>query len=207
LREAGRVRLKAGPGAAESEPEGGGGAVGRLKGSILVGVVKRAKREPGVRELLAPEAARFLDEVQVDTAEWYPLDVADSILTAVERAVTGGNESLLLRDFGVLMAQVQLSGTYKAFRVADDPERQILLLPVMWKSFFDDGEWTCERQEPGRIELCYAGGTTKTDAVCRSAAGFLEEAARMAGAAHAQITKTACRLAGDEDCRYQLWWE
>jgi len=181
--------------------------MGRVKGSILLGVVKRAKREPGAQANLGERELRFLEGERVSHAEWYPIEICEALVMAIERALTGGNRSPLPWEFGVQMAKVQLSGTYRAFHVQGNPRRQLQRLPVIWKTFFDDGEWKCVDEEPGRIELRYSDSAARTDALCRAAGGFLEEASRMAGAEQVKVLKTTCRALGDRCCTYEVRWE
>ncbi|HVP31772.1 MAG TPA: hypothetical protein VMW35_21690 [Myxococcota bacterium] len=179
---------------------------GRVRGAILIGVVKRAKREPAVHKLLAPELEAFLEKERVVVSDWYPLAISEGLVLAIERAVTGGNTSPLPWAFGVEMAKVQLTGPYRAFLMRGEPQRQILRLPVMWRGFFDDGDWKCIPRGPGAIDLQFSGSSAKTDATCRSAGGFLEESSRMAGAKVVQVTKTSCAHAGAPFCGYEVRW-
>jgi predicted hydrocarbon binding protein len=180
--------------------------MGRMKGSIVVGVIKRAKREPGALELLSPEDRDFVIHTRIHTSQWYPMDVLERVTLAIEKVVVGRNDGSLLWSFGREMAKVQLTGLYAVFRVDGDPQRQIERVPTIWKAFYDDGNWSVTRIGDGHIELALSDTTATTPVLCLSAGGFLEEACRMAGGPDVTLEKSACRLQGADACRYVLTW-
>jgi len=181
--------------------------MGKVRGAILVGVVKRIKREPKALALLTPDQLQFVQNERVVSSEWYPLAMSEGITLAIERGLTGGNTSTIPWEFGVQMAKVQLSGPYRAFLMEGQPERQVLKLPVMWKGFFEDGEWCCIPRGAGAIDLQYTGSQIKTNSMCRSAGGYLEESTRMAGGKNVRVTKTCCRTSGAPFCGYEVRWD
>lgn len=181
--------------------------MGKIRGAIIVGVVKRLKREPKAQALLTPDQLQFLKNERVVSSEWYPLELSEAFTLAIERALTGGNTSTLPWEFGVQMAKVQLSGSYRAFLLEGQPERQLMKLPVMWKGFFEDGEWCVIPRAPGAIDLQYSGSSVKTNTTCRSAGGYLEESTRMAGAKNVHVTKVCCRASGAPYCGYEVRWD
>ncbi len=177
-----------------------------IKGSIVLGVIKRAKREPGVLELLSPEDRAFVTRTKIQASQWYPMDLMERITLAIERVVVGRNDGSLLWMFGREMAKVQLTGLYEVFRVMDDPQRQIERVRTIWKAFYDEGSWSVWCVGDRHLELALADTTTSSPVLCLSAGGFLEEACRMAGGSNAAIEKSACRLQGGDACRYVLTW-
>jgi hypothetical protein len=177
-----------------------------VKGSILVGVVKRAKREPQAMELLGDEDRAFVKSTTIHASQWYPLDVCERLVHAIEKAVVGKNDGSLAWTFGSEMAKVQLTGLYEVFRVTGDPIRQIERVPTLWKAFFDDGTWTVARQGERELQLRLGGGASRTRMLCLAAGGFLEEACRMAGGPAAHLEKTSCRFDGADACSYALSW-
>jgi len=178
----------------------------KVKGSIVVGVIKRAKRESGVLDRLSSEDREFVATTRIQPSQWYPIEVMERVTLAIEKVVVGRNDGSLLWSFGTEMAKVQLNGLYAIFRVEGDPQRQIERVPTIWKAFFDDGSWTVSRLGDRHLELALSDATSITPVLCLSAGGFLEEACRMAGGPSAALEKSACRLHGADACRYDLTW-
>jgi len=181
--------------------------MGRVRGAILVGVIKRVKREPKAQAFLTPEQLDFVQNVRIVSSEWYPIELTEAFTLAIERGLTGGNNSTIPWEFGVQMAKVQLSGPYRAFLMEGQPERQVLKLPVIWKGYFEDGEWCCIPRAAGAIDLQYTGSATTSNSMCRSAGGYLEESTRMAGGKNVRVTKTCCRTKGAPYCGYEVRWD
>lgn len=174
-----------------------------VKGSVLVGVVQRARREPGVRERLAEGDRAFVDSKRVLSSEWYPLGLCERLVLAIEEVVAGSRASRLPREFGELMAEVQLTGTYRALRRAE-PEAQLERLAPIWACLFRDGRWQVEKAGEGRAEAEYRESACRSDAICRAAEGFLERMLALAGSGRAAVRQVACLHQGDPACRYAL---
>lgn len=176
-----------------------------VKGSVLVGVVQRARKEPGVRERLSEADRAFVDSKRVLSSDWYPLDLCERLVLAIEETVTGSRSSTLPRGFGELMAEVQLTQTYRAL-LRRSPEEQLERLPELWSFLYRDGSWHVEKQGEGRARIEYRQSACRTDGICRAIEGFLERMLALAGSESAEARQESCRHQGDPVCAYRVRW-
>jgi hypothetical protein len=129
-------------------------------------------------------------------------------LMAIDRAIVkvfGGGDDSVARDLGRYSAQLNLTGSYKAFRRAVAHEYCERSARVH-SSFQDFGSLEYRRTGDTSCHMIHSGYTSYSPLFCKSAVGYYEEAITLNGGLNAAVHETTCQCRGAAACTFIINW-
>ncbi|MEO8035717.1 MAG: hypothetical protein ABI837_14875 [Acidobacteriota bacterium] len=182
---------------------------GRVKGGMLKAHVRWVTDHHSPSEVekfweAVPEATRTAVGSFILDVSWY----AFADLMAIDRAIIevfGDGDDKLARDLGRYSAQLNLTGTYKAYRRAVAHEYCERSARVH-SSFQDFGSLEYRKTGETSCEMIHSGYSSYSPLFCKSALGYYEEAITLNGGLHASVRETTCQCRGDAACTFVLTW-
>ncbi len=178
--------------------------MGRVKGTILVPLVKllRANKVAAAKLLPAP-LQKYLEE-RVLPSSWYPAKDHVQLARVLATVVPLGNEPYHVMGRGA--AQHDLSGIYKARLYAGDPMRTLESGLGLWRTYCDSGEMALTRKGERAAVVTLRDYVDVSREMCGIAGGYVAELAALGGAKSVALRKLSCRLEGAPQCQWDLSW-
>jgi hypothetical protein len=178
--------------------------MGRVKGTILVPLVKvlRSNREQA-SPLLPPALRKYVEE-RVLPSSWYPAKDHIGLLQAVRTLLDLKEEPFLV--MGRAAARHDLAGIYRAQLQTGDPHRMLSTLTALWRTYCDSGQLVPQGDGPSAAYVELSGYVDTSREMCGIVGGYIIEAVTMAGAQNPQLRKIACKLEGAPACRWHVAW-
>jgi hypothetical protein len=172
------------------------------KGTVMVGLVKRLRREKErARELLAPELAHYLEE-RISLGAWYPLDDFLALLRASGKLAPAG-AAKGFEGQGRAAAREHMAGTYSGLSQTTHRRATFSLLGSM----FDTGRTDVIDRKPGSAVLQFAEFAHPARELCEIFTGYNAERMTMLGFEEVRVRHTQCRVDGAPTCRWEIQWK
>lgn len=178
--------------------------MGRVKGTILVPLVKllRANKVAAAKLLPAP-LQKYLEE-RVLPSSWYPAKDHVQLARVLVAVVPLGSEPY--RAMGGGAARHDLMGIYKARLHPGDPMRTLESGLGLWRTYCDSGEMTHTRSGDHGAVIVLRDYVDVSREMCGIAGGYVAELALLGGAKDVVVRKLSCRLDGATQCSWNLDW-
>jgi len=172
------------------------------KGTVMVGLVKRLRREKErARPLLAPELAHYLED-RINLGAWYPLDDFLALLRLTGKVAPVG-VGKIFENQGRAAAQEHMAGTYKGLSQTTQRRATFSLL----SSMFDTGRTEVIDRQPGSAVLEYSEFAQPARELCDIFTGYNAERMTMLGFEEVRVRHTQCRVDGAPTCRWEIQWK
>jgi hypothetical protein len=173
---------------------------GQVKGGMLKAHVRWVTDQRSIEEVAnfweaVPETTRKSVGSFILDVSWYSF----TDLMAIDRAIIdvfGGGDDALALELGRYSAQLNLTGTYKAYRRAVAHEYCERSARVH-SSFQDFGSLEYRKTGDTSCEMIHSGYTSYSPLFCKSALGYYQEAITLNGGLHASVKETSCQCRGD----------
>jgi hypothetical protein len=178
--------------------------MGRVKGTILVPLVKmlRANKVAAAKLLPAP-LQKYLEE-RVLPSSWYPAKDHVQLARVLVAVVPLGSEPYQTMGRGA--ARHDLTGIYKARLCAGDPMRTLESGLGLWRTYCDSGEMVLTRKGERAAGVVLRDYVDISREMCGIAGGYAMELVALGGAKNVVVRKLSCRLEGAPQCHWELSW-
>jgi hypothetical protein len=178
--------------------------MGRVKGTILVPLVKllRAHKVEAAKRLPAP-LQKYLEE-RVLPSSWYPSKDHVQLARVLIAIVPLGKEPYHAMGRGAALHD--LTGIYKARLYAGDPMRTLESTIGLWRTYCDSGDMALTRKGERAADVTLRDYVDASREMCGIAGGYVAELATLGGAKNVVIRKLSCRLDGAPQCKWELSW-
>lgn len=177
----------------------------KIKGTALIGAVKRLRREKDrARDLLPAEFHHYLQE-RIMPASWYPEEVFLEILKANIKLMGLPVEKACTR-LGKIAAQEHHKMWYGKRLSPMDSRTLLFRLPSIWSSQHDTGryEFIVESATSGRIEI--RNFKYPSQELCLINTAYALEFLQLSGFGKVTVSETACTIRQDEMCAWNVSW-
>jgi hypothetical protein len=181
---------------------------GKVKGSIMVEVVKFLRtHKQRARAALPPELQHYLDSRILSTS-WYPEEDYLGLMRAVIqlRPSKGTPGVSRWEEAARETATAHFEGPYKAMLRKGDPGRTLSSMQALWRLRHDTGEFQVDLPQPGRARLELRDYALVARESCEMVQGTLWGMLHHSGARGIEIAHTQCRSRGNPVCEWQLSW-
>jgi predicted hydrocarbon binding protein len=149
-----------------------------------------------------PAAARHA-LANIESDNWYPMEIYSDLQDAVARAV-GGVRDEVLEEMGAFSAERNAAALFG--KIPGDAFEFFKHIAKLHSQMFDFGEMRVVRRPGGcLIEGDYDGRAS--EAVCRSAVGFYRRCAELNGARNVHVEIAECQARGDRSCLFKVTWK
>jgi len=179
----------------------------KVKGSVMVGVVKflRTRREEALEEL--PEHLHHYLQERVWAASWYPEEDLVTLLRVLAKLFGQSQPGTDIYEvIGTITANQHLTGIYEHMAKQKDVSALPLHLSTLWETQHDTGRLRVVRQGPRKMLLEIADYGHPTKEMCRIITAYARECYQTVGIENPQVTKTTCRMRGDPSCTWNITW-
>lgn len=179
--------------------------MGRVKGTLIVKPVKvlRAHRKAAFKALPVP-LHHYLNST-ILYSNWY--DEADYLAICQACAeVLSSFDADPWELMGRVSAKVDLEEIYSAQMRPGNPAASLKHFEKVWRLHHDTGKVVVTIEGAGKATVELADYATVSRDMCKSIGGHIWGTLDLSGAKDIQRTKTRCRAADDEVCRWNLEW-
>ncbi|HEX4459261.1 MAG TPA: hypothetical protein VIA18_14885 [Polyangia bacterium] len=178
--------------------------MGRVKGTMLVPLVKMLRaNKVAAAKLLPVPLQKYLEE-RVLPSSWYPSKDHVQLARVLVAIVPLGKEPYHVMGRGAALHD--LTGIYKARLHAGDPMRTLESTIGLWRTYCDSGEMQLTRKGERSADVTLSGYVDVSREMCGIAGGYVAELATLGGAKNVVIRKLSCRLDGAPQCKWELTW-
>ncbi len=184
----------------------------RVGGNIILArrkyVVDRGGEELWERVLrhLPDDDAKELRRTILVTATW-PLDLNLRLDDAIAKELHPGDPERAFREMGRASADVNLTGSQRAFLKAGDPHHLLSFAESIYAYYYAEGRRTYEKTGPTAATLVTYDAPPATPGDCLTVVAWHERAIELSGGRNARVVETKCRSRGDAVCEYRCSWE
>jgi hypothetical protein len=181
---------------------------GKIKGSIMSGIVKylRVHRRDS-QKLLPPHLQGYLD-TRILATRWYPEEDYLGLMRVLvqlrrEPKIPGISR---YEESAREAATTHFEGPYKALLIQGDPGRTLANLRAFWQLRHDTGEMavTMVGKKDARVEL--RGYSLVASEVCDLNQGTFWGMVLHSGGKDIQMSHGKCRSRGDDVCEWRISW-
>src|SRR4051812_26011895 len=154
-----------------------------------------------------PEAdAKELRRTILVTGTW-PLDLNLRLDEAIAREVHPGDPQRAFREMGRASADVNLTGSQRAFLKPGDPHHLLSFAETIYAYYYGEGRRTYEKTGPFAATLVTYDAPPATPADCLTVVAWHERAIELSGGRNPRVVETQCRSRGAAVCEYRCSWE
>jgi hypothetical protein len=181
-----------------------GSQVPKLKGSLIIGLVKALRFRRADAETAVPAQLQHYLSERVLAGSWYPEEDYVGLCKVLARLMAGTPDAWA--TFGTVAARGVLDSVYRAMIIPGSPARTLLGVPRYWAHYHTTGrlEVTLDGDAAARIEIFdYASSSPE---ICRSIGAFYTEVLKTAGGREVRLVKQACRASGEPRCLWDARW-
>jgi hypothetical protein len=178
--------------------------MGRVKGTILVPLVKLLRTNKVAAAKLLPQPLQKYLEERVLPSSWYPAKDHVQLARVLIAVVPLGKEPYQAMGRGA--ARHDLSGIYKARLYPGDPMRTLESALGLWRTYCDSGEMELTRRGTCSAIVLLRDYVDISREMCGIAGGYVLELATLGGAKNVVLRKLSCRLDGAPQCQWELNW-
>lgn len=155
---------------------------------------------------LPPEDAQKLRRTLLVT-QGYPLDLNLRLDQAIAKELYPREPDRAFLEMGRASADVNLSGTQKAFVRPGDPHHLLSFAESIYAYYYGEGRRTCQKTGPTSAVLTTHDAPPATPGDCLTVVGWHQRAIELSGGTNVRVSETKCRSRGDEVCEYHCSWE
>lgn len=178
----------------------------KLKGTLVIPVVKYLRRHRDAALALLPESLHHYLEQRIFEAQWYPEEDFVVLLRARVK-LTPGPESATWDELGAVGAREHAAGVYRHLMREVDPLALANRIVALWQSQHDTGRWTLRLTGPTTAQLELEDYAHPTVEMCNLVPGYIREVLRSTGFVAPVVVKGTCRIRGQERCSWSCSWE
>ena len=181
---------------------------GKIKGSIMMGIVRflRLHRQQAQR-LLPPHLQRYLN-TRILATGWHPEEDYLELMRVLvqirarpqERGVSPFEDAA--RD----AAATHFEGPYRSLLRKGDPARTLGNLPALWRLRHDTGEAEVELPAPNQARVLLRGYSLVAPESCDLTQGTLWGMVHHSGGRDIEVKHNRCRARGDDVCEWRINW-
>jgi len=177
-------------------------AMGRVKGSTLLGTVKflRSRRDEAVA-LLAPEHRHYLED-RIKSTAWYPLeDLLTLVRACADLLGTGRGEAF--EFMGEFAAKAHAETYGDLLRGAGSSSRVFAL----WSTQFDVGRMHRMAEAPGRARVELQEFKSPSPDLCRLIGGYIKGTLGLNDVDDVVVEELSCTTRNDPVCAWRTSWK
>lgn len=176
----------------------------QVKGTLVVGMVKRVRRDKtgGLLSRLG-EAEQALCQSQILPVGWYPFETYRNVFDTVVDAVAGG-EMEVVRQWGRAYAEEVVSTIYRSAIVAGDPIASLAKYETLFGHFYSFGTLEVERVGPREALLHIRDFDPDWEPAYHLIRGWLEQTLVLGGARNPRVEFESRSWQGDPETCYRI---
>jgi len=163
--------------------------------------------EAGIDRLLSHASPALADVVRqgVVMSRWYPFDLFVEINLALDR-LFGSGDLGLIKTLGRHGADAYLTTIYRLFYKVGTVKWLLARATRLWGLHYDSGTLVVDNFPGREAGLRVEGFSAPHRAHCLSIVGWIERSVELSGGTDVRCEERACRVRGDESCRFRLTW-
>jgi hypothetical protein len=182
---------------------------GRVKGTIMVEVVKylRSYKEEA-RKLIPSHLQHYLDG-RILATSWHPEEDYLELMRAVVELFPRTDATPEITSFEAASrasSGAYFEGPYKSLVRRGDPARTLKSLGALWRLRHDTGEFEVVPASGHRASVLLRDYALVARESCELVQGTIWGMLHHSGGRDIQIAHTRCRVGGDEVCEWRLEW-
>ena len=181
---------------------------GKVKGTIVIEVVKYLRsRKEQARAAVPPQLQHYL-ESRILATSWHPeRDYLELMRVVVKLRPPSAKPGVSPWEEAARESTgAYFEGPYKALVRKGDPARSLSSLPALWRLRHDTGEFDIELPGPGRARLELREYALVAREACELVQGTLWGLVHHSGGRDIEIAHTQCRARGNPTCEWQVRW-
>lgn len=182
----------------------------QVKGSAITSRIRFVRERGGseqvwkeVKDRLS-EGARLRIDQGVLPHSWVPFSLFVELNEAADE-VLGAGDLALCREMGAHGARVNLPTIYRIFLRFGSVPFILRKAARLWEVHYDSGRLDADLHDDW-AHLSIVGFETPHRTHCLSVLGWAEGAGRLTGATVGEAHEEACRVKGDDACRFRIAW-
>lgn len=179
--------------------------LGKVKGTILVKVIKslRSQREQA-KKVLPEKLHHYLDERVLATA-WFEEEDYLELMRALSKLLP--DPGIPVWEFmGRESAREDFEDLYKSLVRENDPAATLKGFETLWDLRHDTGQVEIILEGPGKARIDLTDYALVSREICQSIQGHLWGTLHRGGAEEIELRKALCRARGDDQCRWEARW-
>jgi hypothetical protein len=183
---------------------------GKVKGTILIQVVKliRSRKEEGKR--LVPERLHHYLSGRILPTSWHPEEDFVALMHASTELFAGpgtAEDPDAWFRAARATATFYFDDTYKALVHKGDPARSLASYGSLWKLRHDTGTVSCDRLSDTEMTIRMDNYAVVSEKMCATTQGDMAGLLDTAGAKNVKFAHPRCRAKGDTTCEWRATWE
>jgi uncharacterized protein (TIGR02265 family) len=137
----------------------------------------------------------------------YPLELNLRLDDAIAAVLNPGEPERAFVEMGRSSADVNLTGTQRAFLREGDPHYLLGFTDTIYAYYYAEGRRTYEKTGPASAVLTTWDAPAASPSDCLTVVGWHQRAIELSGGKNVQVVESMCRARGDRCCEYRCSWE